>query len=701
MVTKNTSYHPLTGDSETAYFNRRGSFLNGGHVQVLRDVILHTDGLWYQYISAIPTSGVSVAPGSSPDSNWKAVGNGSWYDMPDSAALIKYKGMDEKTILDMLSSVKISPLTDFGMYSAWPQGKVFSHKNKAYCLYNVGASHSSAPLSVYQQISDDGVSWTRPAPRVTNTDATTWPQGVSAWGAGSDGTSIWVAARFRRVSDESQSKCVLYKSTNDGATYTPVLDPMPLVDENGWCPVLYHSFAVLPNGNIAFGYHLYTGEVGIARFDGSTGAYLGKSVMFTSAQMGGSTLLCESTLQVYGNRVVGFLRSQNPATKAPQMWYSDDNCLTFTFKDLTGVPGSSPISLTSYQGKTYVFYCGRYRNGNSNSALTNSPILTMRIGTDADARELKWENFAEIPVAAVPSIYNDVGASGTGVQDVTVRGSKIICCLSSNVGGNLDQADVYSVTIDLGSHRNNGFFKTEESFTNSRRATDYPGNYHYGDFNVVDMGGRPASYRLNGMVVVQDQADATRFGSTTGAASKLHAFNNGPMPAYLSAEASSTNVTLWSSSGILELRAGSALVNANVTLNVTTGEIKLRNKNNNGGMGVLENGHMQFSANWQHCMLLTRGSGGDVYLWVSGTNNMMRKTGSPPTSDSDGIVWSAAPTSRTGTLAALGAGAYVNESAYVTNGLKAGEIAGAGTGVSAYWNGTAWTTYSADAAVAV
>lgn len=554
------------------------------------------------------------------------------------AGMVGYKKTTVAAVLDTISSVKLSQTTTNGMYSAWPQGKVFSHKNRAFCMFNVGKSHSSKPLGVYQQISQDGVVWSRLAPRISasTTDLTTWPQGVSAWGAGSDGENIWVAARFRRVSDESKSKCVLYKSVNDGSVYTPVLDPVPLYDSNGWAPVLMHSFAVLPNGLLAFGYHMYDAEVGIATIDPVTLEVV-RHIIFSKEDMSGTPMLVEPTIRVYGTRVVGFLRTQNNSVRKAVMWYSDDNCQTFTTREIDGVPDQSPVSFISYQGNTYVFYCGRYRNGNSNSALTDSPLLMMRVGTNNDAVNMAWENFVEIPVAAVPALYNDAGPSGTGVQDVCVRGSKIVVCLSANMGANVDQAEIFSVTFDMSERRKSNFFLSEEAFTNSTRATDFSANYLYGSVNIIDVGGVNATLRMNGQVVIQDQDAAVRWGSTTGAGNKLHVFNNGPFPGYLSVEAGSTNVKLWGSSGVTEIRAGTALANASIKLDTVTKRISLSNPNNKGGVALEANGTIALSANWQHPIKIDGGAK-QTYEWVSGTGNKMCKKGTPPTADSDGTI---------------------------------------------------------------
>ncbi|MEL5392882.1 endosialidase catalytic beta-propeller domain-containing protein [Serratia nevei] len=616
---------------------------------------------------------------------------------PGGAGLIGYKSTTLAEVLDLISSVSIEPFTDAGMYCAWPQGKVFSHKNKAYCLYNVGETHSNSSLSVYQQTTEDGTQWSRPAPRLSNTDSATWPQGVSAWGAGSDGNNIWMAARFRRVSDESQSKCVIYKSTTDGAVYVPVLDPVPLYDSSGKAPVLMHSFAVLPNGNIAFGYHFYDGEVGIVQFDPNNLSVMTKSVIFSAGEMNNTPMLVEPTIQVFGDRVVGFLRTQNNAVHPPVMWYSDDSCLTFQIRNIDGVPNQSPISLTSYNGKTYVFYCGRYRDGNTSSARTNSPLLTMRVGNDEDALNLLWENFVEVPIAAVPSIYNDVGASATGVQDVCVRGSKIVVCLSINVGSNVDQADVCSVTIDLGAPRQNKFFLSEDAFKKPR-ATDYPSNYKFGSVNIINMGNISATLRMNGQVIVQDLSDALRFGSTVAAGSKGHIFNNGPAPAYLDVSASSTNVSISAYSGYARLRAGRSQEGyASIQLDRDSKSVSISNPNNAGGFGLTPEGYIALSCNWQHPMVLDGGSGGKIYLWVSGTNNIMKHSQTPPTSDSDGEFL---VPNKTTNVAGLGVGTDAARYAYATDGRRAGEAGGSGTGVPVYWDGAAWRVYYDNSVVA-
>lgn len=612
------------------------------------------DGQYYVWHGALP----KVIPASSTPANAGGVSDTAWVPFGDITLrgelasdegldMIGHKSRTAADIIDMIASVKTSPMTDFDQYSAWPQGKVFSHANRAYCLYNVGASHSSHPLSVYQQYSEDGVTWTRPAPRKVATDADliTWPQGVSAWGAGSDGTNIWLAARYRRVSDENQSKCILMKSTDNGSSYSVVLDPVPLYDSTGKAPVLMHSFAVLPNGNIAFGYHMYDGEVGIVQFNPANLSSMTKSVMYSSADVGGVPTYVEPTLLTYGTRVVGFLRSQNATASPPIMWYSDDSCATFTKRTISGPPSQSPISLINYNGDTYVFYCDRYRNGSTSNALNQSPVLTMRVASDSDAQALLWEKFVEVPLAAVPGIYNNVGASGTGVQDVCVRGSRIVCCLSANAGGNLEQAQVYSVTIDFGSYRANKWFLSEEAFTNGGRATDFSKNYSYGQLNVNNIGYATAGLRFNNMLAISVSSagsvnDTLTIGGVAGLNVQDHFFRNGNVNAYQSVRKNSTDHDLRSVSGTLNMEAGStstASANARVTLTQSDNTILLRNGNNTQAIKLQTNGTILFSTNFQHPALFASGSA-NIYQWVSGTGNMMYKKGTPPTTDSDGTV---------------------------------------------------------------
>ncbi|MNG76321.1 hypothetical protein D3C79_348460 [compost metagenome] len=178
---------------------------------------------------------------------------------------------------------------------------------------------------------------------------------------------------------------------------------------------------------------------------------------------------------------------------------------------------------------------------------------------------------------------NDAGSSGTGVQDVCLRGTKIIVCLSANIGSSVDQAEIYSVTFDRGERRKTDFFLSEEAFTNSTRATDFSANYLFGSVNIVDVGGVNGTLRMNGQVVIQEQDTAVRWGSITGAANKLHVFNNGLFPGDLSAEGGSTNVTLWGSSGVTEIRAGTAQSNASIKLDTVTKRITIANPSNAGG----------------------------------------------------------------------------------------------------------------------
>lgn len=618
------------------------------------------DGQYYVWHGALP----KVIPAASTPASTGGVSDTAWVPFGDitlreeladqtggvgvGADMLGYNNRTVKNALDSISNISIKAMSDNDQYNAWPQGKVFSHQSRAFCLYNVGKSHSGDPLAVYQQISDDGVTWTRTAPRIVATDAelATWPQGVSAWGAGSDGANIWVAARFRKTSDESVSKIVLYKSTDGGSSYTKVLDPVPLYDTTtGKAPVLLHSFAVLPNGNIAFGYHFYDGEVGIVQFDPNNLASMTKSVMYTKAEMSNTPTYVEPTLRVYGTKVVGFLRSQNATLNPPIMWSSDDNCATFTKRTISGPPSQSPISLISYNGNTYVFYCGRYRNGNSVNKNNQSPVLTMRVATDADATGLLWEKFIEYPIAAVPGIYSDAGASGTGVQDVCVRGTRMICCLSANTGGNLEQAQVYAVSIDFGLYRDGKFFFTEDAFTNSTRATDFSRNYMYGQLNINNIGYTSAALRFNGTVVanvttVSTTNDTLTFGGTGTTNQQTHFYRNGPGNAYQSVQANGTNHDLRATGGTLNMEVGSTATsstNAAVRLDNSDNTVLIRNGNNNQAIKLQTSGTILVSANYQHPVNYQSGSQ-NIYMWVSGSQNMMYKKGAPPTTDSDGTI---------------------------------------------------------------
>ncbi len=96
-------------------------------------------------------------------------------------------------------------------------------------------------------------------------------------------------------------------------------------------------------------------------------------------------------------------------------------------------------------------------------------------------------------------------------------------------------------------------------------------------------------------------------------------------------------------------------------------------------------------------MVLDGGSGGKIYLWVSGTNNIMKHSMTPPTSDNDGEFL---VPNKTTTVAGLGTGTDTARYAYATNGRKAGEGAGAGTGTPVYWDGSVWRVYRDDSIVA-
>uniref|UniRef100_A0AAU8KWB2 Tail spike protein n=1 Tax=Serratia phage Kevin TaxID=3161161 RepID=A0AAU8KWB2_9CAUD len=79
---------PNINDSEPGYYKRRGTFFAGAIVFTPQDVVYHT-GDWYCYTGEIPSNGLKVAPNSTPDVNWKNVGDatvinktvGSWNEL--------------------------------------------------------------------------------------------------------------------------------------------------------------------------------------------------------------------------------------------------------------------------------------------------------------------------------------------------------------------------------------------------------------------------------------------------------------------------------------------------------------------------------------------------------------------------------------------------------------------------------------------
>ncbi|WP_204352196.1 hypothetical protein, partial [Klebsiella variicola] len=92
-----------------------------------------------------------------------------------------------------------------------------------------------------------------------------------------------------------------------------------------------------------------------------------------------------------------------------------------------------------------------------------------------------------------------------------------------------------------------------------------------------------------------------------------------------------------------------------------TKAVTVSNPNNVGGFGLTPEGYIALSCNWQHPMALDGGSGGKIYLWVSGTNNIMKHSMTPPTSDNDGEFL---VPNKTTTVAGLGTGTDTARYAY-------------------------------------
>jgi hypothetical protein len=337
-------------------------------------------------------------------------------------------------------------------YNSWPQGKVYKQphdltsdgQSRLKVLLNRGTSHQSSDLTVWSMQSQDGFNTLSEC--MLESGRVDFPQGNTCWSAGTDGERQYFITRQRgNTYNIGATEHYLNYASNPDTNGGYVRKAISF-DNGVEVPVLFHSFAKLGNGKLAFGYHYTNGEVGLAFTDSNStvGDAYTKTIMFAA----GSDLVEPSLLyDTDESATVGFLRTQNASTP-PKFFVSLNNGGTFSFSDVTDIPSTafifSPINIAKANGNYYAFVAER----------TGEARMYLLIANASDAVANGFSAFKKYFVGN--SRYSGSTSSGCGAGDIYADSRKV--CLFYGEHGDTAQT-VHVVKMDI------SFDKKSESST--------------------------------------------------------------------------------------------------------------------------------------------------------------------------------------------------------------------------------------------
>jgi hypothetical protein len=299
-------------------------------------------------------------------------------------------------------------LTKDAQYGTWAQDKCFSYNGIVYALYNEGTSHISNDLKVMMKKSDDkGSTWSSAQEIFYEAG---WSGGCTAWGAGVDKNGVfWIVVR-KRGADYliGHTVHILLTSSNLGQTWQNLGEVA--VNNGVEVPILFHSFAELGDGTIAFGYHFNDGEVGIVKYNGTAWA---KKVMLTDSVMVEPTIFYDKS----NNVALGFLRTQDTNVSNIKFWRSTDNCNTFTIENTDVAVPFAPVPIIDNitEDTYYALVCERY-NYDGNGAK-----MTILKGNKDNVLSQGWPAFTKQNIGYIDAIAPS-GTTGAGVPSVAKCG---------------------------------------------------------------------------------------------------------------------------------------------------------------------------------------------------------------------------------------------------------------------------------------
>ncbi|HIE0170411.1 TPA: hypothetical protein ACXI8G_000952 [Serratia marcescens] len=648
--------------------------------------------------------------------------------MPGGAGMVGWNG---ETVADALAGIMgktLTRITNNGFFANWPQGKMFSWKGYAYMGWHAGGLHGSADADAYIIRTRDGVNFSdifTVATHTSNEGAAWFSVGVTA-----EDTLIGIV-RFRQgASDDSPIRHVFYRSSN-GSSWTAG-NAFTMTTASGATPTLYHGFCLLPNGNFITGYHAADGELGYVEINPNTEAYT-KHVILTPAQnmYNGAVVHVELNFlrRDDTNKVLITSRSQFASYQNPGMWVLDVGTGSLSGMVPTGIPFSvnpvTPVFAPGYQRVLFVV-ANRY---DSLDLTREQAGLWVYEASISDAFNMNWAGFRGRCVARLSGDLNS-NAGVAGVQHACLHGDMVLIGSGCEVAGNADRSDVFMLKLDY----RPSYIQTQTAFQTSGAAAAAPNGTT--EFRLFDGAGRNARIRMNGLNLVNDSGTIFQFGFTNlNNGSRGIGFYTGEVttPAiYIRSSGIAGNPVAMDFNRDINFAGGtfhyapgarirfnsntSALGPSTIFYNSTNNRLEINSTSSDTaaimysrstdiltlsrsdvGSAVNPAGLYLLASNDAGASSVTGGGSLGIAFNVSGYT-----AGAAMRVAQNGNILANTPVqkARYAVNALPTSGLISGAEAYATNGRRAGEGAGAGSGCPVWFDGTYWRTYYDNSIVA-
>ncbi|AXN57970.1 hypothetical protein [Acinetobacter phage ABPH49] len=624
-------------------------------------------------------------------------------------------------------------VTDFGVgFSNWPQGKGVVVGDRAYFGFNLASGHGTIASDAMIVGTRNGIDFGKVrtiAPR-TSTEA------ASAWSLGAllDGTLVSIV-RFRKgTNDQAPIRHSIYTSSNNGVQWQEVkaIDFLP---DTGRDIVAYHGFVLLGDGKFACGYHDAVGSLGILIVDPTDWSYTTK-VLLSAANNNnnGAVLQCELNFlrRVDTGQILVVSRSQNVGISKCKAWVATEGFESISDAAEFPMPFSvnpiTPVFTPDFKS-VWFFYSNRYDNANPKGV--QSGLYVRKCPLDS-AFSRDFDTGSEVKRLTSTSAGYQAAAGVGGVQHAVLFGDRILVAYPSKVDDSDSRSDVYCMVIEFNTGNKQAMTQPLASLKGTAAASSaeirLDGNTLY-----------DPRIRFNGQSVFNMSADNLALGTYgsgignrgfalynyDGTGAQTPALYIRPYDQSYGGESGhvdlNRNVRILKPNSVLHLGKGfrvriggdtSTVGQSLIYHNSASNTLEFGTSGESGapirvvtysaqGVGFVRTGPGGASINLEledssgnKCIVSGGGSHGGLAFSTPNTSQALRIT------NNGSLVSKREVAPASVKVAELPTSASVGGMMYATNGRRAGEAVGAGTGVPVFYDGAAWRTFYDNTVVA-